>query len=53
VLDTPGYADFAHQMALALSAVELAVVVVSATDGWPPRPRRLAGAEELGLHASS
>ena len=33
VLDTPGYADFAADMHAALGAVDLAVVVVSATDG--------------------
>jgi len=49
VLDTPGYADFAHQMALALSAVELAVVVVSAPTGCRPDPRRLAGGRRARL----
>jgi len=50
VLDTPGYADFAHQMALALSAVELAVVVVSATDGVAAQTLDAwRAAEELGL----
>jgi len=33
LLDTPGYADFASEMVTALSNVDLAVVVVSATDG--------------------
>ena len=33
LLDTPGYADFASEMLTALAASELAVVVVSATDG--------------------
>ena len=33
LLDTPGYADFAADMYAALAAVDLAVVVVSATDG--------------------
>ena len=33
LLDTPGYADFAGEMVTALSNVDLAVVVVSATDG--------------------
>jgi elongation factor G len=33
VLDTPGYADFAGEMLTALANVDLAVVVVSATDG--------------------
>jgi elongation factor G len=33
VLDTPGYADFAGEMLTALASVDLAVVVVSATDG--------------------
>ena len=33
LLDTPGYADFAGEMITALSNVDLAVVVVSATDG--------------------
>jgi elongation factor G len=33
LLDTPGYADFASEMLAALASVDLAVVVVSATDG--------------------
>ncbi len=33
ILDTPGYADFATDMRDALSLADLAVVVVSATDG--------------------
>ncbi|HXY26718.1 MAG TPA: elongation factor G, partial [Acidimicrobiales bacterium] len=33
LLDTPGYADFAGEMLAALANVDLAVVVVSATDG--------------------
>jgi elongation factor G len=33
LLDTPGYADFAGEMVTALGNVDLAVVVVSATDG--------------------
>jgi elongation factor G len=33
VLDTPGYADFHADMEMALSVADLAVVVVSATDG--------------------
>jgi elongation factor G len=33
LLDTPGYADFASEMMSALAGSELAVVVVSATDG--------------------
>ncbi len=33
LLDTPGYADFAGEMIMALANVDLAVVVVSATDG--------------------
>jgi elongation factor G len=33
LLDTPGYADFAGEMLGALAHVDLAVVVVSATDG--------------------
>ncbi len=33
LLDTPGYADFAGDMVCALSVADLAVVVVSATDG--------------------
>ena len=33
LLDTPGYADFASEMLTALASVDLAVVVVSATDG--------------------
>ena len=33
LLDTPGYADFASEMLTALAGVDLAVVVVSATDG--------------------
>lgn len=33
LLDTPGYADFATDMQDALSVADLAVVVVSATDG--------------------
>ena len=33
LLDTPGYADFAGEMITALANVDLAVVVVSATDG--------------------
>ncbi len=33
LLDTPGYADFAGEMVAALANVDLAVVVVSATDG--------------------
>ncbi len=33
LLDTPGYADFAGEMLAALATVDLAVVVVSATDG--------------------
>ena len=33
LLDTPGYADFAGEMVTALANVDLAVVVVSATDG--------------------
>jgi elongation factor G len=33
LLDTPGYADFASEMLTALSVADLAVVVVSATDG--------------------
>jgi elongation factor G len=33
LLDTPGYADFAGEMMTALANVDLAVVVVSATDG--------------------
>ena len=33
LLDTPGYADFASEMLAALAAADLAVVVVSATDG--------------------
>jgi elongation factor G len=33
LLDTPGYADFASEMLSALASVDLAVVVVSATDG--------------------
>ena len=33
LLDTPGYADFACEMITALANVDLAVVVVSATDG--------------------
>ena len=33
LLDTPGYADFAGEMVTALANVDLAVIVVSATDG--------------------
>ena len=33
LLDTPGYADFASEMLSALARADLAVVVVSATDG--------------------
>jgi elongation factor G len=33
LLDTPGYADFASEMLAALARCDLAVVVVSATDG--------------------
>ena len=33
LIDTPGYADFAGEMVTALANVDLAVVVVSATDG--------------------
>src|SRR5271156_261848 len=33
LLDTPGYADFASEMLTALASADLAVVVVSATDG--------------------
>ena len=33
LLDTPGYADFASEMLAALARSDLAVVVVSATDG--------------------
>jgi elongation factor G len=33
LLDTPGYADFAGEMVTALANADLAVVVVSATDG--------------------
>src|ERR1700722_730001 len=33
LLDTPGYADFAGEMITALANADLAVVVVSATDG--------------------
>ena len=33
LLDTPGYADFAGEMVTAMAHVDLAVVVVSATDG--------------------
>jgi elongation factor G len=33
LLDTPGYADFAGEMVTALANVDLAVLVVSATDG--------------------
>jgi elongation factor G len=33
LLDTPGYADFASEMITALARADLAVVVVSATDG--------------------
>jgi elongation factor G len=33
LLDTPGYADFASEMLTALASSDLAVVVVSATDG--------------------
>jgi elongation factor G len=33
LLDTPGYADFSSEMLTALARVDLAVVVVSATDG--------------------
>ena len=33
LLDSPGYADFAAEMVAALAGVDLAVVVVSATDG--------------------
>jgi len=33
VLDVPGYADFASEMAMALAVTDLAVVVVSASDG--------------------
>ena len=33
LLDTPGYADFASEMLSALARSDLAVVVVSATDG--------------------
>ena len=33
LLDTPGYADFAGDMLAGLASVDLAVLVVSATDG--------------------
>ncbi len=33
LLDTPGYADFASEMLTALARADLAVVVISATDG--------------------
>ena len=33
VLDVPGYADFSAELAIALAVTDLAVVVVSATDG--------------------
>ena len=33
LLDVPGYADFASEMAMALAVTDLAVVVVSASDG--------------------
>ena len=33
VLDVPGYADFASELAIALAVTDLAIVVVSATDG--------------------
>jgi elongation factor G len=33
LLDTPGYADFASEMLTALASSDLAVIVVSATDG--------------------
>jgi elongation factor G len=33
VLDVPGYADFSSELAIALAVTDLAIVVVSATDG--------------------
>ncbi len=33
ILDTPGFPDFAHEMAAAMTAVEMAVIVVSGVDG--------------------
>ena len=39
LLDTPGYADFAGEMVTALANVDLAVLVVSATDGVQAQTR--------------
>jgi elongation factor G len=39
LLDTPGYADFAGEMLTALANVDLAVLVVSATDGVQAQTR--------------
>ncbi len=40
-IDTPGYSDFVGQSAMALSAIETAAVVISATAGIEPVSRRM------------
>ena len=50
VLDTPGYADFSGEMLTALANVDLAVVVVSATDGVQAQTEdALRAAARLGV----
>ena len=50
LLDTPGYADFAGEMLSALAGVDLAVVVVSATDGVQAQTEDAwRAAERLGV----
>jgi elongation factor G len=50
LLDTPGYADFASEMLTALAGTDLAVVVVSATDGVQAQTKDAwRAATKLGL----
>lgn len=50
LIDTPGHADFTEETELALGAVDVGVLLVSAADGVQARTRRLfARMEEMGL----
>jgi selenocysteine-specific elongation factor len=50
VIDVPGHEDFVRTMAAGASGVDLALVVVAATEGWKPQTfEHLAVLEYLGI----
>jgi selenocysteine-specific elongation factor len=52
VIDVPGHEDFVRTMAAGASGVDLALVVISASEGWKPQTfEHLAVLEYLGIPA--